>query len=112
MSVYGLTIDFTGGNIRLKIEDSAKWVLGPFADFNAGSGNTVIFNISINQPFVSLQSADSRTPVVAHLIISVDSTLATLTLDVLNDGIVQVKSPVDSFVDLTPGQRVHHLKLK
>jgi hypothetical protein len=109
---YQIEISFGGGNIRLEIKDSAKWILGSLTVFTSAPGNAVTFNITIQQPYVHLESQDFKTHVNAFLKLSIETSLDNITLDVLNDGTVLVKSPVDSFADQTPGQRTHILKLK
>ena len=112
MTTYPLEIS-VGGNIRLEIKDSAKWALGSLAVFTGEPGNAVVYNISIQQPFVHLTSQDFKTHVNALLKLSGGLALGhSNTLDVLNDGTLLVKSPVDSFADEVPGQRTHLLKLK
>ena len=113
MSTYKIEISFGGGNIRLEIKDSAKWVLGSIAVFTAAPQNTVTFNIAIQQPFLYLTSQDFKTHVNAFLTVSVETSLDTLALDLSNDGTILVKSLVDSFAFQNgSGGGSHTLKLK
>jgi hypothetical protein len=115
MSVYALEITFHGGNIRLEIKDEAIWApTGSQLIVNGFAGNPVAFAVMIDPPRATLNSQDFKTPVDAGLVVRVDTPLDTLTLDVASDGVVAVTalSTGDAFVDQTPGERTHTLKLK
>lgn len=119
MSTYQIQISFGGGHIRLEIKDSAKWALGPSsggpsAVFTATPQNAKTYNVTIQQPYVELSSEDFTTVVSAFLTVFVETSLDTLTLDVLNNGTVLVKCPTsnDSFVCQNGAGGSHTLKLK
>ena len=115
MSVYGLRITFSGANIRLEIKDEAIWApTGSQLIVNVLGGNKVASSVLIlpEKPMIMIKTEDFKTPTDGSITVSVDTPLDTLTLDVANDGIVSVDSGGDSFVDQTPGERTHTLKLK
>jgi len=118
MSAYRLEITLDGGNINLEIQDKGRWAIGPEANFRAVANTPIGFNVHVdsNQSILSFTSDDFKTPSLVYLIIYVETPLDTLTVAVSllvpTDRIVLVKSPVDSFVERTPGNYVHTLKLR
>jgi hypothetical protein len=119
VSEYQIHISFGGGHVRLEIKDAAKWALGPqpggpSAVFTAAPQNPITYNITVQQPYVELSSKDFKTPVNAFLTVFVETSLNTLTLDVLNNGKVLVECPPsgDSFLCDNGAGGPHTLKLK
>lgn len=119
MSVNQIEVSFGGSRIRLEIKDSAVWAFGPpksgpSAAFTAAPQNAQTYSIVIQQPYVELFSTNGKMPVNAFLTVFVETSLSTLTLDVLNDGTVVVQCPVsnDSFACPNGTGGIRTLKLK
>lgn len=112
MKSYKLEIACSGADSRLTILDAAQWALGDHVLVFGAGANPQPFSTLVQQPYVHVRSGDGYTKVASTLSIYVSTDLGTLSLRVMNDGVITVKSPVDKFVVRTPGQTDHVLKLR
>jgi hypothetical protein len=113
MSDYKLDIAFSGGDGRLTRIDAAQWAPpGNLLAFGANANSPQSSSAVVLQPSIHFKSADGHTKVDLTLSVYVSTGLGTLSLRVINDGVISVKSPVDSFQVNTPGQSDHVLKLR